>query len=418
MKICLVTDTFYPDVNGVAVVLKNYVDNLIENGHEVVVIRAKTNKEDKAKEKKKEKEADVKESKYKEVLVYSVQLPKYDHFRLGIPMPPKIAYVLEKEKFDVIYVATEWFIGGLVMNMARLKGVPVVTAYHTNLEQYMSHYGIGITAKAMSLYLGWFHNQANAVIAHSEESRKYLEKIKVKKPVYVLEHGVDTKLFSITKRNLELREKWGVDDNTPVILYVGRITSEKNMQLFFKVLDELKNKSIKFKAVVVGIGPLEEGLRKKYPEVIFTGAMFGEELAEVYASSDIFLFPSLTETFGNVTVEALASGLFSIGFDTAATNKYVIDEKTGLKIEMNSEKEFIDRSISFISNWDRQSVSREEISNSISQISWSNIISQLEDVFKKVIKLPEDKSILYKEIDSSFFKDNFGTAVLKRFFSE
>ena len=235
MKICIVADTFYPDTNGVAVVLKNYVDGLIEKGHEVVIVRGKRNQETKD---------EIKESNYDQVVVYSVPLPVYDQFRLSVPTTPKVAMVLEKEKFDLVYLANEWLLGITILNMAKLKGLPIVTAYHSNISGFTPKIGRKVTEKALNGYFSWFHNQADSVIVPSVESKEYLTEVNVKKPISILENGVDTKMFSPSKRSKELRKEWGVDDGTPVILYVGRISPEKNMELYFKTIDSLKDKGI------------------------------------------------------------------------------------------------------------------------------------------------------------------------------
>lgn len=409
MKICIVTDTFYPDTNGVAVVLKNYVDGLVALGHEVVVIRSRRSKEH---------SDTLDETSYKQVLVYSVSLPSYEQVRLGIPVTPKVALVLERERFDVVYVATEWILGGIVANLARLKGVPVLSAYHTNLGQYMSHYGLGITRKAMNLYLSWFHNQSTAVIAHSEESAEQLKVIGVKRPVHVLAHGVDTELFSPRKRSNVLRVSWGAHEQMPVLLYVGRVAAEKNLQLFFKTLHALDVQGVTYKAVVVGEGPLLEEVRATYPAVHFTGALFGEDLATAYASADMFVFPSTTETFGNVTVEALASGLYVVGFDLAAVHQYVTTSVCGASVPVPNEDMFIQAICAHLTDWKYDAAHTEQRSQAVASISWPRITEQLVEVCTAVLQSSEDKTLLHREIDLSFFKEKLGVAVLKRFFEE
>lgn len=409
MKICIVTDTFYPDTNGVAVVLKNYVEQLTVLGHQVVVIRSKRSGEHKD---------DVQETTYKEVLVYSVALPNYEQVRLGIPVTPKVAWVLEREHFDVVYVATEWVLGGIIANLARLKGVPVVSAYHTNLDQYMSHYGLGITKKVMNVYLSWFHNQATAVIAHSSASAEQLVRVGVRRPVHMLAHGVDTSLFSPSARNESLRASWGADAQTPVLLYVGRVAPEKNLQLFFKTLACLTAENVPYRAVVVGEGPLLDELRVTHANVHFMGAQFGTDLAQVYASADVFVFPSLTETFGNVTVEALASGLFVVGFSLAAVAQYVTKPEYGVRVPPGDERAFMHAVLLHVQSWRTSSDLRTVRASAVASISWRCVAKELVRILETVQQEPADKSILHRDIDLSFFKEKLGRAVLGRFFEE
>lgn len=409
MKICIVTDTFYPDTNGVAVVLKNYVEQLTALGHRVVVIRSKRSGEHKD---------DLQETTYKEVLVYSVALPNYEQVRLGIPVTPKVAWVLEREKFDVVYIATEWLLGGIIANLARLKGVPVVSAYHTNLDQYMSHYGLGITKKVMNMYLSWFHNQATAVIAHSDASAAQLTQMGVRRPVHVLAHGVDTTLFAPRARNSALRASWGATEQIPVLLYVGRIAPEKNLQLFFKTLAALDATQTQYRAVVVGEGPLLTELRSAHPTVHFMGAQFGEDLAAVYASADVFMFPSLTETFGNVTVEALASGLFVVGFALAAVEQYVTNTTHGVRVPVGNEGMFMRAVAEHLTAWHTNEAVREMRAKAVASISWPHVATQLAHILQQVQQEPDDKSILHRDIDLSFFKEKLGRAVLTRFFED
>jgi glycosyltransferase involved in cell wall biosynthesis len=219
-------------------------------------------------------------------------MPSYPDLQLALPYPAKIAALIEATKPDSIHIATEGPIGLLVRRYCRKHGLPFTTSFHTRFPEYVSARS-PIPESWVWRALRWFHRSSQAVMAATPALATEL-RLRGFRNVVLWSRGVDTSLFHPRDLDLCLPQ--------PVFLSVGRVAVEKNLEAFLD-LDLPGTK------LVVGDGPARAALERKYPDAVFLGARHGEELAEIYAASDIFVFPSKTDTFGLVLLEALASGL-------------------------------------------------------------------------------------------------------------
>ena len=227
-------------------------------------------------------------------------MPSYPDLRLALPYPAKIAELIEAAKPDGIHIATEGPIGLLVRRYCRKHGVPFTTSFHTRFPEYVSARS-PIPEAWVWRVLRWFHRPSQAVMAATPALAVEL-RMRGFRNVVLWSRGVDTRLFHPRDADLCLPQ--------PVFLSVGRVAVEKNLEAFLD-LDLPGTK------VIVGDGPARSGLERKYPQAVFLGARHGEELAEIYAAADVFVFPSRTDTFGLVLLEALASGLPVAAFPVA-----------------------------------------------------------------------------------------------------
>jgi len=189
-------------------------------------------------------------------------------------------------------------------------------------------------------YLRDFHNRTAVTFVPCVPLRSELRALGFER-VEVLGRGVDSRLFSPQRRSAALRRRWGAGADDPVLLYVGRLASEKNVPLAFDAFAAVRERVPAARMVVVGEGPLQRELRARHPDVHFAGLQRGEALAAHYASADVFLFPSLSETFGNVTLEAMASGLCVVAFAVAAAGELVRDSRSGLLAQPPDHDAFI-----------------------------------------------------------------------------
>lgn len=322
MKIDIVTDTFAPDVNGVAMTLGRLTDGLRKLEHRVHVIRTGDGKDD-------------------ETIVRSIPLPGYREVRVGLPASLMLRMRWRKRRPDAIYVATESPLGKSAVAAAKILGIPVLTGFHTNFHEYMNRYSLGRLQPMVMSYLKRFHERADCTLAPSLE---LVEKLRNEgfENVHLMGRGVDTELFCPSKRCEALRGTWGATTCSPVAIVVGRIAAEKNLELAIQCFSEMRNLVPDLRCVMVGDGPLREKLAAKHPWVHFSGVHTGEDLARHYASADILLFPSETETFGNVVLEAMASGLVTVAYDYAAAAKFLRHGENGLKADKGDAKGFIE----------------------------------------------------------------------------
>ena len=304
LNIALVTETYLPEVNGVAITLGRMVDGLLKRNHQIHLIRPRQSKQDVAKQ----------ESAYQETLVTGMPIPGYSELKSGLPAKGKMLKLWQAQRPDIVHIATEGPLGWSAMSAARQLNIPISTDFHTNFHSYTKHYGVGFLQKPIAAYLRHFHNKTNVTIVPTAALQRELVGEGYRN-VEVVGRGIDTKQFCPTKRSAELRASWGADEHTPVVMLVSRLAAEKNLQVVIKAFQKMRVANPAAKLVMVGDGPARAVLQLQHPDVIFAGMKTGEELATHYASGDVFLYSSLTETYGNVTGEAMASGLATLAYD-------------------------------------------------------------------------------------------------------
>ncbi|HEX4986912.1 MAG TPA: glycosyltransferase family 1 protein [Burkholderiales bacterium] len=298
LRIALVTETYPPEINGVAMTLQRLVAALVLRGHTVQLIRPRQGSIDRARS----------DDGLSEVLLPSVGIPGYAGLRAGLPAGRRLAAAWNARPPNVVHVATEGPLGWSAMAAAGDLGLPVTSSFHTNFHSYSAHYGLGFMRRPIRAYLRRFHNRAAATLVPTEALREELDRCGFLN-LHVVARGVDTQLYTPSRRDPQLRHAWGADESTTVALYVGRMAPEKNLPLIMHAYAAMRARDSRTRLVMVGDGPSRRAIAAGNPGVVFAGSRTGEDLAAHYASADVFLFPSVTETFGNVTLEAMASGL-------------------------------------------------------------------------------------------------------------
>jgi glycosyltransferase involved in cell wall biosynthesis len=375
MNIAFITDTFVPEVNGVARTLEQFVLVLANKGHKITVVRPRRKGESSEKTKT--------HDSFREIILPSFPLPTYTEVRFGIPIKEYLDKVFEEGHLDVIYVATETILGIFAMESARKKGIKIISAYHTNFSQYKYGY-MDILEDATNGYLRWFHSRADLTIVQSDGVKDQLTKQGFKN-LRKISRGVDSELFNPSKRSEKLRKSWGADENTIVAIYVGRLAEEKNVATSLNIIREARKKHANMTGVVVGNGPIKNELEEKYQDFIFVGVQSGEELAKHYASADLFVFASITETFGHVVSEAMASGIVYIGYNYAGPKERIISGENGFLVDFNNEDLLRKKVIEVVTSWPHYDV-RIEARETAGFYSWNKVVDDLEKVFEEVCK--------------------------------
>jgi UDP-2,3-diacylglucosamine pyrophosphatase LpxH/glycosyltransferase involved in cell wall biosynthesis len=312
-----------------------------------------------------------------------VSLPGYHEVRVGLPKPLKFKWTWRARRPDVVYIATESPMGASAAKACRKLAIPCVMGFHTNFDQYLSRYHLeGVRPLAVS-YLRKIHGRANLTLVPTDDVRDRLIGCGFDR-IEVMGRGVDTGLFSPRKRSQTLRDSWGARPATLVAVVVGRVAPEKNLGLAIRAFEKMRKQVPDLVAVIVGDGPSRKSLEKKYPWVIFAGMRKGEDLAAHYASSDILLFPSETETFGNVTLEGMASGLVTVGYDYAAARTHVEQGANGLKAPLGDEEVFIRQAVMSLAS-DRWSDLRKRARVDAEKQSWGGIVEEFENHLRKFV---------------------------------
>jgi glycosyltransferase involved in cell wall biosynthesis len=315
MRVAFVTETYPPEVNGVSLTVERSVRHMRRGGHDVLLVRPRQ---------RGETGDDALEWR-----THGMRIPMYPDLRMGFASGAALRRRLQRFDAELVHVATQGPLGRAAVLAANRLGVPVTSDFRTNFHVYCEHYGVGFARALVVRYLRGFHNRTAATFVPCRSLRDELVAHGFER-VEVLSRGVDARLFSPHKRSTALRQRWGARDDTPVLLYVGRLAAEKNVPLALAAFAAVRAERGDARMVIVGDGPLRGALQRSHPDVHFAGVQRGEALAAHYASADLFLFPSCSETFGNVTLEAMASGLCVIAFAAAAAGELVRDRRSGL----------------------------------------------------------------------------------------
>jgi glycosyltransferase involved in cell wall biosynthesis len=322
LRIAVATETYSPEINGVARTVGLMVDALLARGHQVELIRPRQSSDA-------DRSPSTNRLGFDERLTRGFPIPKYPELQLGFAGAGRLIKAWRERRPDVVHLVTEGPLGWSALRAARRLGIPVVSDFHTNFHEYSRHYGFGWVAGLVTGYLRALHNRTDCTFVPTHEMRDRLHALGFR-ALAVVGRGIDTELFSPAKRSAELRRSWHCENDTPVVLYVGRLAAEKNLRLFVESVRAARWQRPDLRVVIVGDGPMGRNLRAENPDFLFAGMRTGEDLAAHYASADLFVFPSLSETFGNVTMEALASGLAVVAFDYAAAREHMVHGHNGL----------------------------------------------------------------------------------------
>lgn len=333
-SLCIVTETYSPEINGVANTLNQLITRLPGN----LAIQLVRPRLPKGLVTPSQTNLDI-------VEVASAPIPGYRELRFGFPASRQLIAQWSEKRPEAVYVATQGPLGWSAVSAARKLDIPVISGFHTNFQSYCSFYGWGGLKRLITAYLRYFHNRTARTLAPTAETVSQLRGMGIKRTA-VWSRGVDCERFTPSRRDPALRAQWGVKPEQPVFLYVGRIAAEKNIELAIRAFYRAQSVEPQARMVLVGDGPMTQSLKEQHPDLIFAGVQTGETLAAHYASSDIFLFPSLTDTFGNVVLEAMASGLALVSFQLAAAGEHLEHEMSGMLATPGDGDEYCRHAIS------------------------------------------------------------------------
>ena len=318
MRFAIVTETYPPEVNGVALTVHGLETGLRQRGHAVSLVRPR--------------QATDAIAADDTVLVRGASLPRYPGLKFGLPATRRLLAQWKEAPPDAIYVATEGPLGWSAVRAARRLGIPVATGFHTRFDEYMRDYGARFLEHTALRWMRRFHNGAHATLVPTRELADFLQ-TQGFHHVVRLARAVDAQHFSPARRDDILRAQWGLQPDDLAVIYVGRIAAEKNLDLSIRAFQAIRQQHPAAKFVWVGDGPIRERLAQEHPDFIFCGVQRGEALARHFASGDLFLFSSHSETFGNVTLEAMASGVPTVAFNYGAAREHLVDGVHGAAVD-------------------------------------------------------------------------------------
>ncbi len=371
MHLALVTETYAPEINGVAMTLGRLVDGLAQRGHRITVVRPRQRHES-------PRYSETHRLACRQVRLPGVPMPGYPQLRIGLPATRRLLQLWRVTRPDLVHVATEGPLGATAITAARRLGIPVTSSFHTNFDQYTRDYRMGWLKPVVAAWLRRLHNRTLRTFAPTHDLLARLEKEGYAN-LRLLSRGVDTALFNPARRDPALRAAWGAAPDDPVVVHVGRMAAEKNYGLLFCAFNAVKAVEPRTKFVLVGDGPMLATYQRQRPDIIFTGFYTGTNLARHYASGDIYLHASFTETFGNVVTEALGSGLAVSAFDYAAAREFIRPGESGLTAPVADETTFIANAVRLV----REPALRTRLAQAapgvISSRSWDSVVERFAD---------------------------------------
>lgn len=369
MRIALLTETFLPKIDGVVKSLCHLLDYLNAHGHQTILLAPGGSPDSYG-------ETPV-------IQMYANRLFFYPEFRLVSPIQ-KIAPHLDPFKPDLIHAVNPFALGSLGIQYARKHHIPLVASYQTDLPGHVSRWGFKFLSKPVENYLFRLHKQAQLNLAPSRQTQRELIG-KGYKNVKVWSRGIESDLYNPRHKSAQMREYLSNGDNhAPLLLYVGRLSREKRVEMLRPIMDAIPCAHL----AIVGDGPLRPELEARFAgtHTKFTGYLYGEELARAYASADIFVFPGANETFGNVILEAMASGLPVVAPRAGGILDTVMDRETGFLFEPDDTSAMIYAVQRLINSCYLSRNMAEAARKRAETFSWEAILDELLANYRQVIK--------------------------------
>jgi glycosyltransferase involved in cell wall biosynthesis len=375
LRIACVTETYPPEVNGVAMTVARLVQSLRLRHHSVQVVRPR-------------QASDVGATSadgHADVLVRGLPIPRYAGLRMGLPCRGRLMELWRQHRPDVVHIATEGPLGRSALLAARALGLPVCSEFRTNFHAYSSHYGFGFLRKPIIGYLRRFHNATQCTMVPTQALHDELQREGFR-DLLTVARGVDVRRFDAAHRSPALRAQWGAAPDDLVVTCVGRLAPEKNLDTLVSAFQAIRLEQPHARLVLVGDGPMRKELQARCPDAIFAGQRIGDDLAAHYASADVFLFPSVTETFGNVTTEAMASGLAVVAFDYAAAQRLIRHGENGALVPFGDAAAFVATAARTAADLANCRVLGARARLSVMALDWDGIAAQVEGVMASVMR--------------------------------
>ncbi len=377
-RIAVFTDTFLPQINGVSNTLQYYSRYLTRRGIAHVFYTPAY------------KDGEHGGGEYPVVRFPSVPFALYPQVRLALPTQAALQKQLKDFSPDVVHIVTEFGMGYSGLKAARQLGLPIVMSYHTNFDQYLSHYGLTFLEEPLWQYMKWFHSFAGKNFCPSENTLRKLTFRGIQN-LAVWSRGIDRTRFSPEFRSETLRRELGGDGKL-LYLYVGRISAEKGIDVYaqsIRAFNEQYGDRARF--VFTGDGPYLQTLKELNIEnTVFTGALRGRALSEIYASCDVFVFPSDNETFGNVMLEAMASGTPGICVDAGGLKDFTAHGENAFVCAPRNAGALTEAMTAMMSAGLRDSI-RAGALRTAGERSWDGIFDALLRQYPRI--LPKSKAV-------------------------
>ena len=326
------------------------------------------------------------------VPVPSMAIPTRKEYRIALGFPKSAQERLRAFRPTLFHIAVPDILGYKALKLAETWGVPVVSSYHTRYDTYLQHYGLNFLKGLGTRYMRNFYNRVARVYPPSDSMAEIIRAEGLSQNVEVWARGVDSELFAPAKRDMAWRRSLGIQDDEIAVSFAGRLVKEKNTGIFVRVLNSMLAKGLKVKPLIIGDGPEMAAMRAELPWGVYAGFLHGEDLARAYASSDIFFFPSESETFGNVTLEAMASGLPAVNAIASGSNSLIAEGETGFLVSARDEAGLAAKIEMLVKDEALRQRMGEAARQRALTFSWDAILSGLVESYRAVLRKARQKN--------------------------
>jgi glycosyltransferase involved in cell wall biosynthesis len=320
------------------------------------------------------------------VPVPSVPIPGRPEYRIALGLSREARRRFDDFRPTLVHIAVPDILGYQALKLAERRGIPVVASYHTRYDTYLRFYGLGFLERLGQRYLRKFYNRVRRVYPPSESMAEIIRREGQSRHVEIWARGVESDLFSPAKRDMAWRRALGIGDDEVAVSFAGRLVKEKNVAIYMRVMNALTSRGLKVKPLVIGDGPEMAAMKAGLRNGVFAGFLHGEELARAYASSDVFFFPSESETFGNVTLEAMASGLPAVNAIASGSNSLIVEGVTGHLVSARDEAGLAARIETLVTDAAMRQRMGEAARARALEFSWEAILSGLLESYRRVLR--------------------------------
>ncbi len=322
--------------------------------------------------------------------VPAIPLPGRSEYRAPIGIPPRVRRDLRRFAPNMVHVASPEILGHRAVTLARKWDLPVVASVHTRFETYPRYYGLAFMEPIVLAMLRRFYRRCDAIFAPSESMAQLLRDQRMSYDVGIWSRGVERNIFSPERRDLAWRRGFGIADDEPVIGFIGRLVMEKGLDVFADAIDQLERRGVRHRALVVGEGPAREWFERRLPDAaIFAGFQKGADLGRAAASMDMLFNPSVTETFGNVTLEAMAAGLPVVAAAATGSRSLVDDGVTGRLLRPGATAAFADALAHYCVDGEARAIAGVAGRNASARYGWDEVNQALVDGYIRVARQRE-----------------------------
>ncbi len=320
------------------------------------------------------------------VHIPALPIPGRPEYKLGLAIPPWVRRDIKAFRPNILHVASPDVPGHRAVSLARKWELPVIASVHTRFETYPRYYNMAFLEPVLLAALRRFYRRCDAIFAPSDSMAQLLRDQRMNYDVGIWSRGIDREIFNPERRDLAWRRGLGIEDDMPAIGFVGRLVMEKGLDVFADTIDRLARRQVRHKVLVIGDGPARDWFEKRLPEAIFAGFQAGPDLGHAVASMDMLFNPSVTETFGNVTLEAMAAGLPVVAARATGSESLVADGVTGRLVRPGARDRFGDALAHYCTDAEARRAAGRAGFEMSQRYGWDEVNQELVDAYLRIIR--------------------------------